>query len=131
MTQKIDYARLCQELKTEVLDSWQEYAVLRLPIHDDPSRTALWFGPQTINGLEATYILKTICPSTGKIYAVRIPPNLASAREAATWLNWGIDPEQSAVETIKNAKRRYQPEIIRPPDDSCLWDVHCILDEDE
>jgi hypothetical protein len=45
MTQKNDYARLCQELKTEVLDSWQEYTLVRLPIHDDPSRAALRLGP--------------------------------------------------------------------------------------
>jgi hypothetical protein len=30
---------------------------------------------------------------------LRVPPQLASAREAIRWANWGIDPEQFAVQT--------------------------------
>lgn len=132
MTTETDYARLCQELRTKVLDSWREYTLLRLPIHDDPRHAALWWGPSIVNGLEATYVLKTTCTRTGTTYAARVPPNLTSAREAATWINQGIDPEYSAVETITNTQRKYPPEVtVTPHDDYCYHDVHCCLDEDE
>jgi hypothetical protein len=123
MTRKKDYARLCQELGTRVLDSWQEYTLIRLPIHDDPSCAALWLGPSIVDGLEATYVLKTICPSSGKVYAVRVPPNLSSAKEAASWIDRGINSEPSAVKRMINIFCEYQPEITMIPD-SC-WDVHC------
>lgn len=130
MTSKINYTRLCQELKADVLDSWREYTLLRLPIHDDPSRAALWFGPSIVDGLEATYILRIICPDSGNIDAVRVPPNLTSAREAVTWINQGIDPEHCPKEKMMSIRCEYQPVITKIPDDAC-WDVHCILDEDE
>jgi hypothetical protein len=129
MTQKNDYARLCQELGTRVLDSWQEYTLLRLPIHDDPSHAALWLGPSIVDGLEATYVLKTTCPSSGKIYAVRVPPNLYSAKEAASWIDQGINSEHSAVKRMINVLCEYQPEITTIPD-SDYWDVHCCSDEE-
>jgi hypothetical protein len=127
MTQKIDYALFCQELKTEVLDSWREYTLLRLPIHDDPSHAALWLGPSIVNGLEAAYLLTTICPSSGTIYAIRVPPNLTSAREAASWIDLEIDPAHSDVGRIINIRREYQPEITMLPD-RCYHDVHCCFD---
>jgi hypothetical protein len=130
MTSNINYARLCRELKVDVLDSWRECTLLRLPIHDDPSRAALWLGPSIVDGLEATYILRIICPDSGKIDAVRVPPNLISAREAATWINQGIGPEHYAKEKVMSMRCEYQPVITKMPDDGC-WDVHCILDEGE
>jgi len=30
---------------------------------------------------------------------LRVPPNLASAREAIGWVNWDIDPEEFSVQT--------------------------------
>ncbi|NJR69677.1 MAG: hypothetical protein HC771_14205 [Synechococcales cyanobacterium CRU_2_2] len=129
MTQEIDYASLCQELPTEVLDTWQEYTLIRLAIHDDPSHAALWWGPSIIDGLEATYLLKIICPSNGEAHLVRVPPHLASAREAVTWVNPGIDREFLTAEPIRKNQRQYRPEVIASPD-YCCHDVHCILDED-
>ncbi|WP_052754340.1 hypothetical protein [Calothrix sp. 336/3] len=125
MTQEIDYTHICQEFKTEVVDSWQEYTLLRLPIHNDPSHAA-----SIIDGLEATYVLKIICPSSGTIRLVRVPPNLSSATEAATWINQGISPKSPIVEPIRKIQRQYRPEVTALPDD-CCHDVHCIFDEDE
>jgi len=42
------------------------------------------------------------CPSTGFIHALRVPPNLTSAREAIGWANWDIDPEEFSVQTWYN-----------------------------
>nr|WP_264196540.1 hypothetical protein [Microseira wollei] len=39
------------------------------------------------------------CPSTGHIHALRVPPDMTSAREAIRWVNWGIDPEEFSVQT--------------------------------
>ena len=49
--------------------------------------------------IEPIHLLKMICPSTGYIHVLRVPPDLNSAREAIRWINWGIDPEELAVET--------------------------------
>ena len=48
---------------------------------------------------EAIYLSKMTCPSTGFIHALRVPPNMNSAREAIRWVNWGIDPEEFAVQS--------------------------------
>jgi hypothetical protein len=106
LIQEIGYARLCQELEAKVVDSWREYTLLSLPIYDDstlldgfstsPLVDPLYYG---WSPTEPTYLLKMTCPSTGSIYALRVPPKLTSAKEAAIWINWGVDPESFAVET--------------------------------
>jgi internalin A len=79
----IGYDRLCQELSAKQIDSWQEYALLQIDNAD----------------VEPICLLKMTCPSTGFIHALRVPPNLASAREAIRWVNWDIDPEEFSVQT--------------------------------
>ena len=39
------------------------------------------------------------CPSTNYIHVLRVPPELTSAREAITWVNWDIDPDRFSIET--------------------------------
>ncbi|HEY9875913.1 MAG TPA: hypothetical protein V6D12_20955 [Candidatus Obscuribacterales bacterium] len=84
LIQKIGYERICQELQATELDSWQEYTLLRIEADVD---------------IERIYLLKMTCPSTGFIYALRVPPNINSAREAIRWVNWGIDPENFSIQT--------------------------------
>jgi internalin A len=79
----IGYDRLIQELSAKQIDSWQEYALLQIDNAD----------------VEPICLLKMTCPSTGFIHALRVPPNLASAREAIGWVNWDIDPEEFSVQT--------------------------------
>ncbi|MEO1185755.1 MAG: hypothetical protein AAFX46_14210 [Cyanobacteria bacterium J06636_27] len=38
------------------------------------------------------------CPSTGYIHFLRVPPDIISAREAITWINWEIDPEEFEIQ---------------------------------
>jgi internalin A len=83
LIQGIGYDRICQELSAEQIDSWQEYTLLKI---DHPRD-------------EPIYLLKMTCPSTGFIHALRVPPNLTSAREAIRWVNGGIDPEEFSVQT--------------------------------
>lgn len=80
----IGYERICQELQAIELDSWQEYTLLRIDSNID---------------IEPIYLLKMTCPSTGHIHALRVPPDMATARDAITWVNWGIAPEEFAVQT--------------------------------
>ena len=84
LIQGIGYTRICQELQATELDSWQEYTLLR--IDKEVAR-------------ELIYLLKMTCPSTGHIHALRVPPDLETAREAIRWVNWGIDPEEFSVQT--------------------------------
>jgi hypothetical protein len=79
----IGYDRIIQELSAEQIDSWQEYALLKIDNAD----------------VEPIYLLKMTCPSTGFIHALRVPPNVRSAREAIRWVNGGIDPEEFSVQT--------------------------------
>jgi hypothetical protein len=87
LIQGIGYARICQELQATELDSWAEYTLLRIDKMID-----MW-------ELQPNYLLKMTCPSTGFIHAMRVPPNMRSAREAIRWVNWGIDPEEFSVQT--------------------------------
>ena len=87
LIQGIGYVRICQELQATELDSWAEYTLLRIDKIID-----MWEG-------QPNYLLKMTCPSTGFIHAMRVPPNMRSAREAIRWVNWGIDPEEFSVQT--------------------------------
>src|SRR4028118_2209192 len=83
LIQGIGYDRLIQELQAKQIDSWQEYALLQIDNAD----------------VEPICLLKMTCPSTGFIHALRVPPNLTSAREAIGWVNWDIDPEEFSVQS--------------------------------
>jgi hypothetical protein len=39
------------------------------------------------------------CSSTNHVHALRVPPDLQTAREAIRWVNWDIDPEEFAIQT--------------------------------
>ncbi|WP_375335948.1 DUF6745 domain-containing protein [Microcoleus sp. FACHB-831] len=84
LIQEIGYARICQELQAAELDTWQEYTLLT--IDDKVDR-------------EPIHLLKMTCPSTGFVHALRVPPNVNSAREAIRWVNWGTDPEEFFIQT--------------------------------
>ena len=83
LIQGIGYDRIIQELSAKQIDSWQEYALLQIDNAD----------------VEPICLLKMNCPSTGFIHALRVPPNLTSAREAIRWVNWDIDPEEFSVQS--------------------------------
>ncbi|RCJ18645.1 hypothetical protein A6S26_28070 [Nostoc sp. ATCC 43529] len=84
LIQGIGYARICQELQAIELDTWAEYTLLKIDADVDE---------------EPIYLLKMVCPSTGFIHALRVPPNINSAREAIRWVNWGVDAEEFGVQT--------------------------------
>ncbi|MEG3896159.1 leucine-rich repeat domain-containing protein [Microcoleus sp. SVA1_B6] len=83
LIERIGYDRLCCELQAVVLDSWQEYTLLKIDNAD----------------VEPIYLLKMTCPSMGFIHALRVPPDVESAKEAIRWVNWDIDPEEFSVQT--------------------------------
>ncbi|MBF2009209.1 MAG: hypothetical protein IGS49_28145 [Chlorogloeopsis fritschii C42_A2020_084] len=84
LIQGIGYARIIAELQAIELDSYQEYTLLKIENEVD---------------VEPIYLLKMTCPSTGFIHVLRVPPDVKSAREAIVWVNWGITPEEFAVQT--------------------------------
>ncbi|MEG4626277.1 leucine-rich repeat protein [Microcoleus sp. w1-18aA5] len=90
LIEEIGYARICQELSAKQIDSWQEYALLQIGDADDIDDAY---------DVEPIILLKMTCPSTGFIHALRVPPDLTSAREAIRWVNWDIDPEEFSVQT--------------------------------
>jgi internalin A len=83
LIETIGYDRICQQLQAVELDGWQEYTLLKIDNAD----------------VEPIYLLKMTCPSTGHIHALRVPPDVRSAKEAIRWVNWDIDPEEFSVQT--------------------------------
>jgi hypothetical protein len=79
------YENIISQLGATELDSWREYTLLQF---DSP-----------VEGDEAYTVLKMTCPSTAHIHALRVPPEFTKAREAATWVNHGIDPMDFESET--------------------------------
>ncbi len=92
LIERIGYDRICQLLQAVELDSWQEYTLLKIDFADD---TRFDYEPHAI----PAYLLKMTCPSTGHIHALRVPPEVESAKEAIRWVNWDIDPEEFSVQT--------------------------------
>jgi hypothetical protein len=84
LIQGIGYSRICQDLQATEIDTWREYTLLKINSDID---------------VEPIHLLKMTCPSTGFIHAMRVPPNVTSAREAIRWVNWGTDPEEFSVQT--------------------------------
>jgi hypothetical protein len=93
LVQGIGYNRICEELGAVELDSWQEYTLLKIKNYIEVDEWA------SQDAMEPMHLLKMTCPSTGHIHFLRVPPNITSARVAITWVNWGIDPEEFAVQT--------------------------------
>ncbi|MEC4991685.1 MAG: hypothetical protein SAJ37_23365, partial [Oscillatoria sp. PMC 1068.18] len=84
LIQGIGYEKICQDLQTICLDSWQEYELLKINNELD---------------IEPIQLLKMTCPSTRRIHVLRVPPTLQTAQEAITWVNWGINPNEFSVQT--------------------------------
>lgn len=84
LIQGIGYERIAEELQATQLDSFQEYSLLKIESDVD---------------VEPIHLLKMTCPSTGFIHVLRVPPNVNSAQDAISWVNWGINPEEFSVQT--------------------------------
>jgi internalin A len=83
LIERIGYDRICQQLQAVKLDTWQKYTLLKIDNAD----------------VEPIYLLKMTCPSTGHIHALRVPPDVLTAKEAIRWVNWDIDSEEFSVQT--------------------------------
>ncbi len=83
LIQQIGYERICQELNTKAIDYWREYSLIKIESID----------------IEPIVLLKMICPSTGHIHVLRVPPNMTSAQTAIMWVNHGIHPDEFAKQT--------------------------------
>jgi hypothetical protein len=82
LIQVLGHQKLISELGSRELDAWREYKLLTLEDHELLLR-----------------FLSMTCPSTGQHNLVRVPPNINTAREAAAWIGWGVDPESYLIET--------------------------------
>ena len=84
LIQEIGYYKIIEELQAIEINSYQEYILLKINSDID---------------IEPIYLLKMTCPSTGDIHVLRVPPQMKSAHEAITWINWGISPEDFVNQT--------------------------------
>jgi leucine-rich repeat protein SHOC2 len=84
LIEHVGYDRICQKLGVIELDTWREYTLLKIEYGVD---------------IEPIVLLKMICPSTGHIHILRVPPEMDGAESAITWINWGIHPNEIAIAT--------------------------------
>jgi len=103
LIQMIGYERICRELDTICLDNWREYSLLKIvmpPAENQEDMYTFMLEENLENEKQDPdiYLLKMICPSTGYIHMIRVPPEMTSCREAVQWINWGIDAEEFAIE---------------------------------
>ncbi|MBD2490739.1 DUF6745 domain-containing protein [Aulosira sp. FACHB-615] len=84
LIQGIGYSRIIEQLQAVELDSWQEYTLLKINSDID---------------IEPISLLKMTCPSTQRIHVLRVPPDIKSAQDGISWINWGIAPEEFSVQT--------------------------------
>jgi len=84
LVQAVSYEKLCTVLEVDEINQWENYTLLKIRRKID---------------IEPIYLLKMICPSTGHLHAVRVPPLYQTARGALLWMNWGIRPEAFAQQT--------------------------------
>ncbi|WP_448600513.1 DUF6745 domain-containing protein [Thermoleptolyngbya sp.] len=78
------YERIALTLQARSVDRWREYVLYAIPTHPD---------------VEPFLLLQMTCPSTQQLHVIRVPPTLQTARAAARWVNWDIDPADFAIET--------------------------------
>lgn len=84
LLQALGPAKILSELGAVLLDSFDStkqgrYELFKVSVRIDE---------------EDYVLLKMICPSTGHVHVVRVPPAMVSAREAVKWVNHGVDPER-------------------------------------
>ncbi|MEG4878875.1 leucine-rich repeat domain-containing protein, partial [Microcoleus sp. CZ3-B4] len=99
LIQGIGYARICSELQATELDCWKEYTLLKIDADIDGFDPDDFEDDEDAPKKEDIYLLKMICPSTGHIHVLRVPPDMTSAKEAIRWVNWDIDSEEFSVQT--------------------------------
>lgn len=92
LIQGIGYERICEELGAVELDNWQEYTLLKIDNYTELNQRGSVLQ-------EPMCLLKMICPSTGNVHILRVPPDITSAHAAVCWINWGIQPEDFAVQS--------------------------------
>ena len=93
LVQGVGYNRICEELGAEELDSWEEYSLFKIKNYIEVDE----WGSE--DDKEPMHLLKMICPSTGHIHFLRVPPDIDSARESIRWVNWGIDSEEFEIQS--------------------------------
>ncbi|MEG4206539.1 hypothetical protein QUA20_21760 [Microcoleus sp. Pol7_A1] len=85
--------------QTKVKKLTPEQAAL-IPVYREKWRAiALSTGPIDRSQAAETILLKMTCPNTGFVQALRVPPEVRSAKEAIRWVNWDINPEKFSVQT--------------------------------
>jgi leucine-rich repeat protein SHOC2 len=102
LIQQMGYEKICEKLNGEVISQWREYSLLKIdkiePIYNEYGEPAYQDNGEIELG-EAMLMLKMTCPSTGHIHILRVPPDMQNAEAAISWVNWGIHPDEFALQT--------------------------------
>jgi hypothetical protein len=103
LIEQLGYEKICEELNTVALDNWREYTLLKIerinPVFDWVTGRNAFDEKLEVIGREPMVLLKMICPSTGHIHILQVPPEMESAEQAITWINHGIHPDRFTVQT--------------------------------
>ena len=84
MIERVGFEKFIREVKAEILDTDRdrggERKLLRVPLEGD----------------EAIVIVSILCPSTGRQYLVRVPPNSRTCHQAVAWTAGFDNPDDYA-----------------------------------
>jgi leucine-rich repeat protein SHOC2 len=94
LIENVGYEKICAELNATTLDTWREYALLKIDGFEK-----IYDGESDPIDTEPMVLLKMTCPSTAHIHILRVPPAMASAEAAIVWVNHGIHPDDFAIQT--------------------------------
>ncbi|PSM46549.1 hypothetical protein C7Y66_24515 [Chroococcidiopsis sp. CCALA 051] len=93
LIQEIGYTRMCQELDTIQLDTWQEYTLLKIHLNEEIDRFFWTVEPHK----QPIHLLIITDSSTGSIHVRRVSPEINSVREAIGSVDWSTDSEEFRV----------------------------------
>jgi leucine-rich repeat protein SHOC2 len=106
LIEHVGYEKICDELNAIEIDTWREYALLKIDNLERFYRfkSSSWSYEEREDRepelhIESMVFLKMTCPSTRHVHILRVPPDTTSAEAAITWVNHGIHPVKIAVAT--------------------------------
>lgn len=84
--ENLGWPKILFDLHGKLIDGWNSYELYRIQPKDRLMR-------------EPFLLLKMKCPSSGSDYTFCVPPSTKTAKEAITWMNKGIAPEEFIKQT--------------------------------
>jgi len=84
--ENLGWPKILSDLHGESVDKWNSYELYKIQPKDRLMH-------------ESFLLLKMVCPSSDSDYVLCVPPEMKTAKEAVTWVNLDISPEEFIKQT--------------------------------